>query len=107
MSDIITRTVRNMVGATVQLPHDWFIDGNFLYGESDFTENIYNSINKSRLQEALNGTLPGLEGNISILSPTKILIHPNSVFYPALRTQQFENRDRHRPMDSQSRWYSH
>jgi iron complex outermembrane recepter protein len=90
--DIITRTVRNIVGATVQLPHDWFIDGSFLYGESDFTEYIYNSINKSRLQEALNGTLPGLEGvYFNPFTDQNLNIHPNSVFYPALRTEQVEN----------------
>ena len=63
-SDIIIRTLRNIVGGTVQLPHDWFIDGNFLYGESDSTQYVYNAINKIRLQEALNGTLPGFHRNL-------------------------------------------
>ena len=43
-SDVITRTLRNIVGGTVQLPHDWFLDASFLYGESDATEYVYNAI---------------------------------------------------------------
>ena len=48
--DFIIRTLRNIVGGTIQLPHDWFIDGNFLYGESDSTQYVYNSIIKNRLK---------------------------------------------------------
>jgi iron complex outermembrane recepter protein len=91
-SDTITRTLRNIVGATVQLPHDWFIDANFLYGESDATETIYNAINKSRLQEALNGTLPGFEGQFfNPFNDENLNVHPNQQFYDALRTEQIEN----------------
>jgi iron complex outermembrane recepter protein len=87
--DIINRTLRNIIGATVQLPHEWFIDGNFLYGESDSTWTINNSINKSNLQQAINGTLPGLTGVFfNPFTDQNLNIHPNSVFYPALRTQQ-------------------
>ena len=87
--DIVTRTLRNIVGATVQLPHGWFVDGSFLYGESDSTWTINNSINKSRLQQALNGTLPGLNGTFfNPFTDQNLKIHPNAVFYPALRTQQ-------------------
>jgi iron complex outermembrane receptor protein len=90
--DIIIRTLRNIVGATIQLPHDWFVDGNFLYGESDATWTVYNSINKTRLQEALNGTLPGFEGTFfNPFTDQNLNIHPNSIFYPALRTQQVLN----------------
>jgi iron complex outermembrane receptor protein len=90
--DVITRTLRNIVGATVQLPHDWFIDGSFLYGESDATWTIYNSINKMRLQEALNGTLPGFEGVFfNPFTDQNLNIHPNSQFYDALRTEQVED----------------
>jgi outer membrane receptor protein involved in Fe transport len=90
--DTITRTLRNIVGATVQLPHEWFIDGNFLYGESDSTRYIYNSVNKSRLQQALNGTLPGFTGIFfNPFTDQNINIHPNSIFYPALRTEQIED----------------
>jgi iron complex outermembrane recepter protein len=90
--DIITRTLRNIVGATVQLPHDWFIDGSFLYGESDTTFTVYNSINKSRLQQALDGTLPGLNGVFfNPFTDQNLNIHPNRIFYPALRTEQVED----------------
>ena len=90
--DIITRTLRNIIGATVQLPHDWFIDGSFLYGESDSTWYIYNSINKSRLQQALNGTLPGFTGIFfNPFTDQNLNVHPNSIFYPALRTEQIED----------------
>jgi iron complex outermembrane receptor protein len=90
--DIITRTLRNIVGATVQLPHDWFIDGSFLYGESDTTWTIYNSINKSRLQQALDGSLPGLNGIFfNPFTDQNLNVHPNSIFYPALRTEQIED----------------
>ena len=91
-TDVISRTLRNIVGATVQLPHDWFIDGSFLYGESDATDTVYNAINKSRLQQALNGTLPGFNGIFfNPFTDQNLNIHPNSIFYPALRTQQFED----------------
>jgi iron complex outermembrane recepter protein len=91
-SDVITRTLRNIVGATVQLPHDWFIDGSFLYGESDSTQYIYNGINRNRLQEALNGTLPGLVGQFfNPFTDQNLNIHPNSIFYPALRTEQIQD----------------
>ena len=87
--DIIIRTLRNIVGGTVQLPHDWFIDGNFLYGESDATQYVYNSIIKNRLQEALNGTLPGFEGVFfNPFTDQNLNIHPNQQFYDALRTEQ-------------------
>ena len=88
-SDIIIRTLRNIVGGTVQLPHDWFIDGNFLYGESDSTQYVYNAINKIRLQEALNGTLPGFPGIFfNPFTDQNLNIHPNQQFYNALRTEQ-------------------
>jgi outer membrane receptor protein involved in Fe transport len=56
------RTLRNVVGLTVQLPDQWFLDASFLYGESDATQTISNAIVKDRLQQALNGTLDGFEG---------------------------------------------
>ncbi len=91
-SDVITRTLRNIVGATVQLPHDWFIDANFLYGESDATWTVYNAVNKSRLQQALDGTLPGFEGQFfNPFTDQNLDIHPNEQFYDALRTEQILN----------------
>jgi iron complex outermembrane recepter protein len=90
--DVISRTFRNIVGATVQLPHDWFIDGSFLYGESDATYTVYNSIDKTRLQEALNGTLPGFEEIFfNPFTDQNINNHPNSIFYNSLRTEQVED----------------
>jgi hypothetical protein len=61
-SDVIIRTIRNVVGTTLQLPHDWVIDANFQYAESDGTEYVYNAVNKERLSQALAGTLPGHVG---------------------------------------------
>jgi iron complex outermembrane recepter protein len=91
-TDVIIRTLRNIVGGTVQLPHDWFIDGNFLYGESDSTQYVYNAINKSRLQQALNGTLPGFPGVFfNPFTDQNLNIHPNQQFYDALRTEQVQN----------------
>jgi iron complex outermembrane receptor protein len=91
-SDVITRTLRNIVGATVQLPHDWFVDASFLYGESDTTWTLYNAINKSRLQEALDGTLPGFEGQFfNPFNDENLNVHPNQQFYNALRTEQIED----------------
>jgi iron complex outermembrane receptor protein len=91
-SDVITRTLRNIVGATVQLPHDWFVDASFLYGESDATWTVYNAINKSRLQEALDGTLPGFEGQFfNPFNDENLNVHPNRQFYDPLRTEQVLN----------------
>jgi iron complex outermembrane receptor protein len=91
-SDVITRTLRNIVGATVQLPHDWFVDASFLYGESDSTWTLYNAVNKSRLQQALDGTLPGFEGQFfNPFNDENLNVHPNQQFYNALRTEQVEN----------------
>src|SRR6266446_10871249 len=61
-SDVIIRTIRNVAGATLQLPHDWVIDANFQYAESDGTQYVYNATNKQRLSQALAGTLPGHVG---------------------------------------------
>jgi iron complex outermembrane receptor protein len=57
-SDTWTRTLRNDVGALIQLPHNWILEGIFNYGESDATSTVHNSVNLLKLQEALNGTLP-------------------------------------------------
>jgi len=58
-TDTTVTTFRNVVGATVQLPHGWFVDGNILYGESDATETVFNNFSVTGLQAALDGTLPG------------------------------------------------
>jgi len=36
--DTITRTVFNVVGATLQLPKGWIVDASLAYGESDSTQ---------------------------------------------------------------------
>jgi hypothetical protein len=54
-TDAYTRVFRNTVGAIVQLPHNWFIDGSFSYGESDASVYTTNAIDLIRLQLALNG----------------------------------------------------
>jgi hypothetical protein len=50
------------VGALVQLPHNWTVEGIFNYGESDGTEVVHNGINLLALQDALNGNLVGNVG---------------------------------------------
>src|SRR5206468_13111538 len=46
------------------------------------------SINKARLQEALNGTLPGFEGQFFNPFNDESVSSPNKQFHDALRTQQ-------------------
>jgi iron complex outermembrane receptor protein len=56
-------TYRNVAGITLlNLPKNWLGDFSINYGESDGTLTIQNAINRTRMQEALNGTLPGFEG---------------------------------------------
>jgi iron complex outermembrane receptor protein len=57
--DTWIRTIRNNVGALVQLPHNWTVEGIVNYGESDGTEVVHNGVNLINLQEALNGQLTG------------------------------------------------
>ncbi len=91
-TDVVSRTVRNVVGVNLQLPHDWYVDVSFNYGESDATQAVYNSENKANLQAALNGTLPGLEGQFfNPFTDENISGHPNARFYNAIRTQQLED----------------
>jgi iron complex outermembrane recepter protein len=61
-TDTTITTFREVVGATIQLPHSFYIDSNFLYGESDGTETMKNMFSFNGMQEALNGTLPGNVG---------------------------------------------
>jgi iron complex outermembrane recepter protein len=60
--DATITTLRNVVGATVQLPFGWFVDGSFTYGESDGTETQNTGFLQQGVQEALDGTLPGHVG---------------------------------------------
>ena len=92
VTDTIIRTIRNTAGATLQLPFNgWYVDGSFTYGESDGTETVNNSVITNRLQEALNGTLPGHIGSFFNPFTDESIGHPNAAFYPALRTQQILN----------------
>lgn len=55
-------TFRNVAGITVlNLPKNWFGDFSVNYGESDGTITIQDAINRIKMQEALQGTLPGFE----------------------------------------------
>jgi len=81
-TDTTITTLRNVVGATVQLPYDWFIDGCFIYGESDGTETMDNNFLTSGVQAALNGTLPGHEGQFfNPFVDESLGLGPNSQFY--------------------------
>jgi iron complex outermembrane receptor protein len=87
----IGRTFRNVAGATIFLPwNNWIIDGAAVYGESDVSELVENSVKTRELQEALNGQLPQLPG--VFFNPFNNQIgHPNAAFYPYLRTSQYED----------------
>jgi iron complex outermembrane receptor protein len=55
--------VRNVVGISlINLPKNWFVDASFLYAETDAEIQQSGSPLDSALNEALAGTLPGLEG---------------------------------------------
>jgi iron complex outermembrane recepter protein len=91
-SDVIIRTIRNVVGATLQLPHDWVINASFLYGESDGTQYVYNSTNKQRLSQALAGQLPGHIGQFfNPFIDERYAGNFNQQFYNALRTIQWQD----------------
>ena len=91
-TDTISRTFRNVVGTTIQLPWNaWYIDAAASYGESDSSENVANSVKLRELQEALNGTLPQLPGVFFNPFTDQSFGHPNAIFYPYLRTSQYED----------------
>ncbi|MBV9731444.1 MAG: TonB-dependent receptor [Verrucomicrobia bacterium] len=91
-TDTIIRTFRNVVGTTIQLPwNSWYIDAAAVYGESDSSQNVANSVKLRELQEALNGTLPQLPGVFFDPFTDQSLGHPNAIFYPYLRTNQYED----------------
>jgi iron complex outermembrane receptor protein len=86
-TDSIIRTVRNVTGATLQLPHGWVIDASFMYGESDGSQVINNNFTTSTLQAALNGTLAGHVGQFfNPFVDESVVGDPNRAFYDALRT---------------------
>ena len=87
-TDTTIRTLRNTAGLTVQLPHDWFVNASFTYGESDGTEVVNNAVNSARFQQALNGTLPGFEGQFWNPFTDQSITSPNTNLHDAIRTQQ-------------------
>jgi iron complex outermembrane recepter protein len=91
-TDTIIRTFRNVAGATIQLPwNSWYIDAAAVYGESDASQSVANNVLLRQLQEALNGTLPQLPGVFFNPFTDQSLGHPNAIFYPYLRTSQYED----------------
>lgn len=90
--DVITRTIFNVVGATVQLPHSWFIDASFAYGESDSTQTYSNAALNDRLQLALEGLLPGHIGQFyNPFTDQSVSGKINGSLVDAIRTEQFQN----------------
>jgi iron complex outermembrane receptor protein len=90
--DVITRTVFNVVGATIQLPHSWFIDASFVYGESDSTQTYYNAALNDRLQLALEGKLPGHIGQFyDPFTDQSVSGKINGSLVDAIRSQQFQD----------------
>ena len=80
--DATITTFRNVVGATVQLPGGWFVDGSFTYGESDGTETQDQGFLQNGLQQALNGTLPGHVGQFfNPFVDENLGLKTNSAFY--------------------------
>ena len=87
--DTWIRTLRNTVGAVVQLPHNWIVEGSFTYGESDATQTDYHSINLLAMQAALNGTLPGHIGHFfNPFLDNRVSGNFNQEFYSAISTDQ-------------------
>jgi iron complex outermembrane recepter protein len=80
-TNTVVTTFREVVGATIQLPHGWYIDSNWLYGESDGTETMHNFFKFTGLQQALDGTLPGNVGDFFNPFADESVADPNRVFY--------------------------
>jgi iron complex outermembrane recepter protein len=90
--DVITRTIFNVVGATIQLPYSWYIDASFAYGESDSTQTFTNAALNDRLQLALEGRLPGHIGQFyDPFTDQSVSGKINGSLVDAIRTEQFQN----------------
>jgi iron complex outermembrane recepter protein len=90
--DTITRTVFNVVGATLQLPRGWIVDASYVYGESDSTQTYYNAALNDRLQLALEGKLPGHIGQFyDPFTDQSRSGKINGSLVDAIRTEQFQN----------------
>jgi iron complex outermembrane receptor protein len=79
-TDTTITTFREVIGATIQLPHGWFIDSNFLYGESDGTETMKNMFTFNGMNQALAGTLPGNVGQFFNPFADELAAGPNRAF---------------------------
>ena len=80
--DATITTFREVVGATIQLPFGWFVDGSFTYGESDGTETQNQGFLQPGVQQALNGTLPGHVGQFfNPFVDENLGLKTNSAFY--------------------------
>jgi iron complex outermembrane receptor protein len=88
----ITRTIFNVVGGTLQLPHSWFVDASFAYGESDATQTFTNAAANDRLQLALEGKLPGHIGQFyDPFTDQRFSDKINGSLVDAIRDEQVQN----------------
>jgi len=79
-TDTTITTFREVFGGTITLPHGFYIDSNWLYGESDGTTTLKNMFFFNGMQEALNGTLPGNVGQFFNPFADEFLFVPNRAF---------------------------
>jgi iron complex outermembrane receptor protein len=79
-TDTTITTLREVIGGTITLPHGFYIDSNWLYGESDGTETMKNMFFFNGMQEALAGTLPGNVGQFFNSFADETLFAPNRGF---------------------------
>ncbi|MFZ0502536.1 MAG: TonB-dependent receptor [Chthoniobacterales bacterium] len=78
--------ITTITGATIQLPHNWFVDASYLYSETDAERISYNQISRTGLQEALNGQLPGFVGTYyNPFVDFSAVQNPNGALVNALR----------------------
>ena len=83
---VTINAVTTITGATIQLPHNWFVDASYVYSETDGDRTTYNQISRTGLQEALNGQLPGFIGTYyNPFVDFSSVKHPNGGFVDALR----------------------
>jgi iron complex outermembrane recepter protein len=81
-TDTTITTFREVVGGTVTLPHGFYIDSNWLYGEADGTETMKNMFFFDGMQQALAGTLPGNVGDFfNPFADESANTGPNRAFY--------------------------
>ncbi|MBV8484360.1 MAG: TonB-dependent receptor [Verrucomicrobia bacterium] len=79
-TDTAITTFREVIGGTITLPHGFYIDSNWLYGESDGTETMKNFFFFNGMQEALADTLPGNAGQFLNPFADESLFAPNQAF---------------------------